>query len=116
MTTEAIQTCKKFMSDSGYRMRQCGKKAKGQTDDGEWLCGLHLGAYNRVKKNRAAERAQWEQDTDINDHTRQILAALTEQYGIAGELYHRPHGGNCGGHIVVAARELQEILTKLTAN
>ena len=33
--------------------RACGKKVKGQTDAGEWLCGVHLGAYNRVKKNDA---------------------------------------------------------------
>ena len=92
-------------------MRQEGQ---GPNRRGEWLCGIHLGAYNRVKKNRAAEKAQWEQDTAINDRTRQILAALTEQYGLAGNLYHSPYGGNCGGQITVDARKLQGILNMLS--
>ena len=48
-------TCPKLMGEYLSR-RACGKKVKGQTDAGEWLCGVHLGAYNRVKKNRAAEK------------------------------------------------------------
>ena len=116
MTTEITQTCKKFVNDGSYRSRQCGKKVKGQTDAGEWLCGIHLGAYNRVKKNRAADKAQHEHDTDINDRTRQILAALTDQYGIAGHLYYGRYGNNCSGDVVVSAQQLQEILTKLTTN
>ena len=46
------------MNSDGYYPQPCGKKVKGQTDAGEWLCGVHLGAYNRVKKNRRSDRQQ----------------------------------------------------------
>ena len=107
-------TCPKPMGE--YLSRGvCGKKVKGQTDAGEWLCGVHLGAYNRVKKNRAAEKDQRARDAEVDDRTSSVLAELAEQYGISGIHYYGGFSTNCGGSIVVDAQELLELLTELSA-
>ena len=49
-------TCPKPMGNGYLDRHACGKKVKGQTDAGEWLCGVHLGAYNRVKKNDGKQK------------------------------------------------------------
>ena len=115
MTTETTQTCKRHVSDHGYMSHQCGKKAKGQTDSGEWLCGIHLGAYNRVKKNRAVEQARRDANNEVKDGARQILAELTERYGLEGRVF-GSYNGTYTGEILVNGQQLQEILIKLTAN
>ena len=88
---------------SGYLSRHpCGKKAKGQTDAGEWLCGVHLGAYNRVKKNRAAEQVERDRNKEIRDDTSRILAELTERYGLEGRVF-SSYYGTYKGEILVDA-------------
>ena len=115
MTTEAIQTCKKQTTVGGYQVRTCGKKAKGQTDAGEWLCGIHLGAYNRVKKNRAAEKVQWDVNHAARDRTMSVRDAIAERYGLEGRVF-VSHNGTYTGEIVISGQRLLEILTKLTTN
>ena len=113
MTTESTQTCKTQMG-SGYLSRhQCGKKVKGQTDAGEWLCGVHLGAYNRVKKNRAAEQARQDNNNEVRDDTSRILAELTERYGLEGRVFFS-YNGTYTGEILVDAVQLQGILNMLS--
>ena len=114
MTTETTQTCTRRM-DTIWSSRPCGKKAKGQTDAGEWLCGVHLGAYNRVKKNRAVEQARRDANNEVKDSARQILAELTERYGLKGRVF-GSYNGTYTGEILVNGQQLQEILTKLTTN
>ena len=114
MTTETTLTCQKQTGE--YLTRgPCGKKAKGQSDGGEWLCGVHLGVYKRVKKNRAAEKDRRARDAEVNDRTRWVLGGLSKQYGISGKLHYGAHSTNCGGGIVVDAQELLELLTELSA-
>ena len=114
MAAEAIQTCKKFVTTGGYHSHQCGKKAKGQTDAGEWLCGIHLGAYNRVKKNRAAEQVERDRNKEIKDDTSRILAELTERYGLEGRVFSSYYGTYHGGNIGRCAVRLQGILNMLS--
>ena len=38
------------------RAKGQGPRAKGQTDEGYWLCGVHLGAYRRRKTNLVAQQ------------------------------------------------------------
>ena len=115
MTTETTQTCKTSMRDGGFQRRPCGKKVKGQTDAGEWLCGVHLGAYNRVKKNRAVDDARRANNNEVRDDTRQILTELTERYGLEGRVF-GSYNGTYTGEILVNGQQLQEILIKLTTN
>ena len=113
MTTESIQTCKKLMGINGYHVRSCGKKVKGQTDSGEWLCGVHLGAYNRVKKNRAAEHVERARNNEVRDDTSRILAELTERYGLEGRVF-GSYNGTYTGQILVDAVQLQGILNMMS--
>ena len=101
------------MNTGEYRSHQCGKKAKGQTDAGEWLCGIHLGAYNRVKKNRAAEQVERDRNKEIKDDTSRILAELTERYGLEGRVF-SSYYGTYKGEILVDAVQLQGILNMLS--
>ena len=113
MAAESIQTCKRMMG-SGYLSRHtCGKKAKGQTDAGEWLCGIHLGAYNRVKKNRAAEQARHDSNKEVKDDTSRILDELTERHGMEGRVFFS-YNGTYTGQILVDAVQLQGILNMLS--
>ena len=103
MTTEAIQTCKKLMGINGYHVRSCGKNVKGQTDAGEWLCGIHLGAYNRVKKNRAAEQARQDNNNEVRGRHQPNTSRVdrTVRAGRQGLFFvqrnlHRPNIGRRG--------------------
>ena len=113
MTTETTLTCKRLMGLNGYHVRTCGKKVKGQTDAGEWLCGVHLGAYNRVKKNRAAEQAQWDENHAARNRAMSVRDAIAERYGLEGRVF-VSHNGTYTGEIVISGQRLFEILTKLT--
>ena len=113
MHTESTLTCKTQMTNGGYYPRPCGKKVKGQTDAGEWLCGIHLGAYNRVKKNRAAEQVEFDRNKEVRDDTSRILAELTERYGLEGRVF-SSYYGTYKGEILVDAVQLQGILNMLS--
>ena len=115
MTTEATPTCAKLMG-SGYLDRHaCGKKAKGQSDGGEWLCGVHLGAYNRVKKNDAEWKAKHDANHAERDRVSSLLHEIREQYGLEGRIF-GSHEGTYTGEIVVNGQHLLELLTELSAN
>ena len=95
-------TCPKPMGEYLSR-RPCGQKVKGQTDAGEWLCGVHLGAYKRVKKNDA-ER----------DRVSNLLHAIRERYELEGRVF-GSRSGTYTGEIVVNVYHLLELLTELSA-
>ena len=101
---------------NGYLDRfACGKKVKGQTDAGEWLCGVHLGAYNRVKKNDAERKAQQDASRAERDRVWNLLHAIRERYGLEGRVF-GSYSGTYTGEIVVNGQHLLELLTELSTN
>ena len=74
---------------------------------------IHLGAYNRVKKNRAAEQVERDRNKEIKDDTSRILAELTERYGLEGRVF-SSYYGTYTGEILVDAVQLQGILNMLS--
>ena len=107
-------TCPKLMGNGYLDRFACGKKVKGQTDAGEWLCGVHLGAYNRVKKNDAERKAQQDASRAERDRVSNLLHAIRERYGLEGRVF-GSYSGTYTGEIVVNGQHLLELLTELSA-
>ena len=103
-------TCPKPMGEYLSR-RPCGKKVKGQTDAGEWLCGGHLGAYNRVKRNDAERNAQWEISKEARQRLQRICDEMKERYGL--QAAPTGHNGMYADNIIVNVSELLALLETL---
>ena len=97
MTTSA-QVWKKSVSIDSWHNRPCGKAVKGQTAEGQRLCGGHLAAYRRQVANDNARR-QAEAGSSANGKwAEQALVKLAE-LNIRGQVhYHSALYSNDSGY------------------
>ena len=56
------------------RYEACSRDAKSQTPEGEWLCGIHLGAYKR----RKATDARYASERNVSDHNKRRAEIANE--------------------------------------
>ena len=67
----------------------CGKMAKGQTDEGYWLCGVHLGAYRRRKTNLVAQQ-KGDAANVANSKRAAVACDLLKELGTEAVRYYAP--------------------------
>lgn len=83
----------------------CSRDGKGQTDEGEWLCGQHMGAYRRVKKNDAARKEKKSRD-DANQQRSTMALNILAELEVPGRAHYTLNPYRFTGKIIVDPADL----------
>ena len=104
------KVCKEIMSGGvAGRGKRCSKDGKGVNDKGEWLCGVHYGAFKRVKANDAKRRVEYERRqanyaaNDANNKRSALAAEILNELGLTATAHN-------SGDVLIEPAALFELL------
>ena len=109
------KVCKKTIHVAGsfHESNPCSKDSKGQTDGGEWFCGVHLAAYRKVQAGDLA-RKQRHGASDANQARAKLACDILTELGLDASVhYHsaaRLNGSGFTGKVVLDPAELFKVL------
>ena len=101
------KVCKRHITAEAtwFYRKICSRDAKGQTSEGEWLCGIHLRAYNTRKNNTQ----KWANERDNSQHNRKRAALACDilaELGINAKVDYNSFIGMYTGNIIIDPEEL----------